>query len=211
MRLTILFPIVLIVGIAVAGTAMTLRVRSMARDESVDLPTVGRVSDFTLTERSGRAVTLEDLRGYVWVADFIFTRCSGACPMMASKMYELQEQTSGRDDFRLVSFTLDPEYDTPEQLEKYSRTVVDAGPRWLWLTGDKQTLHSLSQSDFLLSVTEQDSEVEPVLHSQKLVLVDAQARIRGYYDGTEALELERLLEDIGKLRGGVARGQSSGP
>ena len=207
MRLTVLFPTVLVIGIAVAVTAMTLRVRSMAR-ERPELPIVGRVSDFTLTERSGRTVTLDDLRGNVWVADFIFTRCSGACPMMASKMYELQQQTSDHSDFRLVSFTLDPEYDTPEKLENYSKTVVDAGERWLWLTGEKQVIHSMSQTDFKLSVTEQDSDIEPVLHSQKLVLIDAQANIRGYYDGTEGSELERLLLDIDKLLAGVARGQS---
>lgn len=152
-------------------------------------PVLAELPDFTLTERSGDAVGLADLRGQVSVVGFIFTKCAGACPALTSRMAELQIKLSDRpdwDDIRLVSISVDPENDTPEVLREYARLAHADDERWLMLTGQRDKVWSLVTQGFKLGVADNpDNEDVPILHSQKLVLVDRAGRIRGYYDALE--------------------------
>lgn len=167
-------------------------------------PVIAELPDFDLIERSGRHVKRSDLSGDVWVADFIFTRCSGVCPVLSTRMAMLQRALRGEGiDARLVSFSVDPVHDTPEVLREYAQRYSADADRWLFLTGARDDLHALIGEGFLLSVAERSpSEAdtgELITHSDRFVLVDRQSRIRGYYHGTDQDALGRLVSDIGVL------------
>jgi len=155
------------------------------------------VPDFTLMERSRRSVTLEDLKGQVWVADFIFTRCAGICPAMSSKMLNLQQRLPR--EIRLVSFSVDPANDTPEVLTEYAKRYNADPERWLFLTGDPEAMQKLSVGGFKLGLDPTGTDAEPITHSSRFVLVDRQGHIRGYYGTEDADILDRIVADAKKL------------
>jgi protein SCO1/2 len=158
----------------------------------------GPAPDFNLTERSNRKVTRQDLAGKVWVANFIFTRCAGACLVMSSNMRKLQDALF--EDIRLVSFSVDPYNDTPEVLTEYAKRYGAHPDRWLFLTGDPEGIQKLSVGGFKLALDPTSgTEVEPITHSSRVVLVDRNANIRGYYGTDEAKDLERLIKDANNL------------
>ncbi len=188
----ILGSVIVAVGVAGVMSVMSARTRS--------LPVLGEVTDFSLTERSGRSVSLADLAGSPWVADFIFTRCTGVCPILSSRMKELQDLLHARPDVRLVSISVDPEHDTPDVLASYAeRSGADPG-RWLFLTGDWSATRRLVSEGFKLAVSRSEPgevpEGELVTHSDRIVLVDREGRIRGYYHGTEEEAVERIADDL---------------
>ncbi|MGH7601820.1 MAG: SCO family protein [bacterium] len=166
------------------------------------LPVLGTVPDFTLTEHSGQPFGLNDLRGNIWIADFIFTNCAGTCPIMTTAMTEIQKTalTERLDDVKLVSITVDPERDTPEVLQRFAAGYGALKDRWYFLTGEGAVIQQLANKGFLLSAaTSGGSAEEPIIHSNRFVLVDRQGRIRGYYDGTEEEKVAQLLKDLKKL------------
>ena len=165
---------------------------------STAVPDYSAVPDFTLIERSRRSVTRQDLAGQVWVADFIFTRCAGICPVMSSNMQKLQERLPG--EVRLVSFSVDPSNDTPEVLTEYAKRYNADADRWLFLTGDHQAMQKLSIDGFKLALDPSGgTAAEPIIHSSRFVLIDRQGHIRGYYGTEEADALDRLIADAQKL------------
>jgi cytochrome oxidase Cu insertion factor (SCO1/SenC/PrrC family) len=166
------------------------------------LPVLGAVPDFTLTERSGQPFSLNDLLGQIWVVDFIFTNCAGTCPIMTTAMTEIQQTALAEklDDVKLVSITVDPERDTPEVLQRFANGYGALKDRWYFLTGDGAAIQQLANKGFLLSAaTSGGSAEEPIIHSNRFVLVDRQGRIRGYYDGTDEEGVAQLLKDLKKL------------
>ena len=168
------------------------------------LPVLGTVPNFSLTERSGRPVTLADLHGKVWVADFVFTHCAGPCPLMSRHMASLQALLVPSHDVRLISFSVDPERDTPQVLTEYARKFGADPERWLFLTGDKKIIYELAQKGFTLVAgeippAERRPDEEAILHSTKFALVDGNGRIRGYYDSETPDPLKKLLLDTEKL------------
>jgi cytochrome oxidase Cu insertion factor (SCO1/SenC/PrrC family) len=158
----------------------------------------GVVPDFSLVEAGGRQVTLQEFQGKVWIADFIFTSCAGMCPMMTSEMRKLQDALP--KDIRLVSFSVDPARDTPAVLNDYADRFGADRQRWSFVTGDRQSLYDLSIKGFKLGVDDkQGTEAEPITHSSRFVLVGKDARIHGYYSGSEEEDLKRLIEDAKRL------------
>ncbi len=157
------------------------------------VPILGEVPDFTLIERSGRTTRRADLRGQIWVADFVFTSCAGPCPIMSRRMAELQESLAGAGlgAVRCVSFTVDPTRDTPEVLRVYADRFHAHTDRWLFLTGEKEMVSRLTRKGFKLTLEDQ-TDTEPILHSTRFVLVDGQGRIRGYYEAITGEEIEDL-------------------
>ena len=164
--------------------------RNRDRSASYSLSILTQLPQFTLTERSGRALGLEDLRGKIWIADFIFTRCPGPCPLMTSRMARLQSSLEGKSDVRLVSFSVDPENDTPEELTRYANQYHADGQRWFFLTGEKSAIHQLAKNGFLVGGVD-----DVMTHTTRFILVDKQARVRGYYDSNEEESLQRLIKD----------------
>jgi protein SCO1/2 len=164
-----------------------------------DLPNLYPVPEFSLTDQAGKTVTLRDLTGKVWIADFIFTNCGGTCPLITDKMRKLQDAALPAE-VRLVSFTVDPTRDTPKVLAAYAEEHGASRDRWLFLTGEKQAMYDICVKGFKLPLdTEGGTPAEPIAHSTRFVLVDKHGDIRGYYSGTEEEELKRLAEDAKKL------------
>ncbi len=157
------------------------------------LPDLGTVPAFQLTDQNGRTFdSSKELNSHIWVADFMFTNCPGPCPRMSSLMKQVQTFLTGTQ-VKLVSFTVDPERDTPQTLFDYSRHY-DARPgTWYFLTGPKDTLHSLSRSGFKLNVT------DDLQHDTHFVLVDKQGHIRGYYQSLDAHAVDQLVGDAKSL------------
>ena len=158
-------------------------------------PVLGAVPDFALTNRDGRTIRRADLAGSPWIADFIFTRCAASCPMMSLRMARLNRELPAELPARLVSFTVDPDYDTPEVLERYAESFK-APARWLFLTGRRDAMHRLSKEGFKLAVDAGGSGDEPILHSTRFVLVDGQGRIRGYYEAFDEPSMKKLRRDL---------------
>jgi protein SCO1/2/putative membrane protein len=148
---------------------------------------LGEVGDFALTERDGRTVRNADLRGHVWIASFVFTRCTAGCPQISTTMKRLQDDLSGFTDVRLVTFTVDPKNDDPKKLREYAEHFGADPRRWLFLTGEQDAIYHLLENTFHLPARQNEGEERQpgneVAHSSKLVLVDRQGHIRGYYEG----------------------------
>lgn len=165
----------------------------------------GAVPEFSLTERSGKSIGLQDLRGKIWIADFIYTTCTDTCPLQTAAMARLQEQWAERSNLKLVSFSVDPARDTPKVLSQYADKFNADAERWLFLTGAKEQIAQLIQAGFRLSaapLTENGTQASVILHSARFVLVDKEAQIRGYYDSREPDALRRLRNDVDKLLDG---------
>jgi len=158
---------------------------------SSKLPVLGELQDFFLYDSHGDPVHREQLQGKVWVADFIFTSCSGICPVMTRNMAKLHRIFLENDQVRFVSISVNPETDSSEILARYARKHNADTPRWYFLTGPREAIQSLSVKSFKIGSVE-----DPIFHSDRFVLVDPQMRIRGYYNGTQEKDLEILMKDI---------------
>lgn len=162
---------------------------------------VGQAPDFTLLNRGGQTLTRGDLLGSPWVADFIFTRCAISCPRMTQRMIQLEKLWPRDLDTARVSFSVDPEFDTPEVLQAYADYWGIEDPRWFFLTGDRENMKSIVMDGFKLALEMNPppgaaTPGEPILHSTRFVLVDGVGAIRGYYNVVEGGELERLAGDL---------------
>jgi len=161
---------------------------------------LGAVSDFSLTERSGKTVRRADLEGKVWVAAFIFTRCAGPCAQVSGAMARLQHELAGSKDVVLVSFSVDPEYDKPQVLQEYAKRYGADPQRWLFLTGEPKVVYALIRDGFHLTAQQnQGADRTPgneVMHDVRLVLVDQRGHLRGYYDATDPTAVARLEKKI---------------
>lgn len=172
-----------------------------------DLHDWGSVGDFKLVDQDGKTVEAKDLRGEAWIADFIFTRCAGTCPQMVRAMADLDKELADVPQVKLISFSMDPEFDTPEVLAKYAKKSNAVSPRWKFLTGDKDQIYKLTRQQFKLTTQENPSNVdEPILHSSMFVLVDKDGKIRGYFggltqDGPSLESMKKLAQSVRKLRG----------
>ena len=163
------------------------------------LPVLGEVGNFSLTERSGSVITSEDLKGEVWVANFIFTRCGGPCPRMTAELASFQKKIGPRPGLQWVSFTVDPTVDTPELLTSYANKYGADPQSWLFLTGELEPLYNLIKNGFKLGVGPAPNPDELIVHSTKIVLVDKQGKIRSYLSHFEDTTLGTLQKQIDTL------------
>lgn len=176
----------------------------------------GTVPEFSFVERSGRQVRLSDLRGKVWIANFFYSQCTQTCPIQTANMAALQNDFAREPDVRLVSISVDPEHDTPAFLGEYAKRYNADPERWLFLTGAKDEIQRFATEGFRLGVAERPLEEEHVhpdgtvhihktaagervMHSSRFVVVDRQARIRGYFRGDDAESLQRLRPAVKQL------------
>ncbi len=172
---------------------------ALRREAAGPLPVLGQVPPFELTGRDGRSVTLADLAGRPFVVDFIFTRCVSSCPLMTAAMSKVGKGLEEGRDFRRVSVSVDPAYDTPAVLASYAETH-HAPASWWFLTGRPQEVMDLMGGGFHLAVEPATGDPRnPIAHSTRLVLVDGKGRIRGYYQGLDAGDLARLGRDLRHL------------
>jgi protein SCO1/2 len=158
------------------------------------LPVYGQAPHFELISETGQPFDGKSLDGKVWVADFIFTTCTGPCPRMSSLMRQVQQASGAMPDVKLVSFTVDPEHDTPAALAQYAARYHAQPERWHFLTGPREALDHLARDAFKLSNVD-----GTLVHSSRLVLLDRQSRIRGYYGTSEDDPVAQLVRDIKRV------------
>src|SRR5947208_7837205 len=158
----------------------------------------GSVPSFQLTNQNGQPFGSPQLAGKIWIADFIYTMCPGPCPMISTRMSELQKPLE-KTDVHLVSFSVDPEKDTPDVLRGYGEKLHADPERWDFLTGPKSAIYKLSHVGFKLALSDGSDEAGIPVHSTRMVLVDRHGQIRGYYEAMEADAVTKLLADTNHL------------
>ena len=172
--------------------AITYIFKNINEDES--LPVIGGIPDFEFIDSEVREVDLSSLKGKVWVADFIFTTCTMACPIMTGNMNIIHKKYKKNDDLRLVSISVYPEYDTPEILKKYASQYEANTDTWHFLTGNENTVKEVIKDGFKIGDYE-----DIIFHSEKFALVDRNGMIRAYYNGMKSEDMNKLKKDINYL------------
>jgi len=188
----ILFPIVIGAGM------LWLRHVEVQRLGSRQIQNYGSVPPFQLINQDGKQFGSANLAGKIWIADFIYSTCPGPCPMISTRMSEMQKPLE-KTDVHFVSFTVDPDKDTPERLREYAAQLHAAPGRWDFLTGPKSQIYDLSVNGFKLAAAARSSENPEPLHSTRMILVDRHGQIRGYYDAVSADGITKLLADTNHL------------
>jgi protein SCO1/2 len=187
----------ILIPLLTAAGLFFLRQAEVERLASHALPRDGVVPSFQFIDQNGESFGSQQLLGKIWIADFVYSTCPGPCPMISSRMGELQKPL--RDtDVKLVSFSVDPQHDTPAVLRDYAAKLNAQPGRWYFLTGDKDTIYRLSREGFKLAASA--GEAAGPIHSTRMALVDRSGVIRGYYDATDADAVTRLLADVTHLR-----------
>ena len=203
----------LMIGVAFAGTAAYLLISDRANDASstVDgksestpadatgaLPVYWSVPAFDYVDQDHRHVTNQSLLGHPWIADFIFTRCTTACPVLTARMMLLQRQINS-GDVKFISFSVDPPFDSPEVLKKYAADWHGDEKRWRLLsTVDDATVHATA-AGMHVAVQHSDDPRNPILHTNRFILVDGNGQVRGLYDSTDEQAVAQLVTDLHSL------------
>ena len=159
-----------------------------------------RIDDFKLTNQEGIIKSTDDWKNKIVVANFFFTHCPVICPKMTNSLKTVSEVFEDDQSVLINSFSVDPERDSATQLKKFANHFIINTRNWDFLTGDKQQIYKLARNSFMVVATDGDGGPEDFIHSEKLVLIDKQKRIRGYYDGTNTRETQQLIADIKKLK-----------
>lgn len=172
-----------------------------------DLLKVGyghRIGDFAFLNQDSIEVSSDDFEGKIWVAEYFFTTCGSICPKMNKQMQRVQRKFSGDKSLVILSFTVTPDIDTVAQMKKHADFLGAKLPQWQLLTGEKEDLYSLARrSFFLLKPAEAENLGDAgndFIHTNNFVLIDKKRRIRGYYDGTDAKEVNQMMKDIQQLK-----------
>jgi protein SCO1/2 len=176
-----------------AAIAAALLLASCARVKP--LPVLSTIPQFDLVASTGQAFDSRSLDGHIWVANFIYTKCDGPCPMMSHQMRGIQNSTAATPDVKLVSFTVDPKRDTPEVLAAYAKFFKADETRWWFLTGEMARLSDLGLKAFKLNGVNGD-----LSHSTRFALVDRRRQVRGFYLSSDDDFPKRLLHDIHQLQ-----------
>ena len=158
------------------------------------LPSYGQAASFRLIGTQGQTFDSVRLNNKVWVTAFFFTTCSGICPIMTKNLKSLQEMYQSYPDVEFVSISVNPEQDTPQALSVYAQNYGADTKRWHFLTGPREDITRIAVHGFKVGSVDQ-----PIFHSASFVLVDRQGNIRGYYDGTNKDDVQKLSEDLLKL------------
>ena len=182
-----------------AGDVPSAERYAFARSDGGELPELWRAPSFSLIDQHGRAITLESLRGQPFVADFIYTQCTSACPMLTSKMVMLQRSLLGQN-VRFVSFSVDPAHDTPDALAAYAARWNEHETRWTLLATTDASLADVA-SGFRVTTEKTREKDDPILHSTFMFLVDRDGLVRGVYPSNEGDMMARLAADARRLAG----------
>jgi protein SCO1/2 len=158
------------------------------------------IADFELTNQNGEKVTQNDYEGKIYIADFFFTTCPTICPIMTKNMAAIQAKIIGDDEVLLLSHSVTPEIDSVPQLKKYALKEGVLDNKWNLVTGDKKQIYELARRSYLAVKTDGDGGPFDMIHTENFILVDKDRRIRGFYDGTDPEEIEKLMGDLEILK-----------
>jgi len=159
-----------------------------------------KIPKFTLVNQNGEIITLEAYKDKIYVADFFFTTCQTICPIMTGHMKRIQEKLAHDGEVLLLSHSVTPKIDSVARLKAYAiKNGVD-DQKWNLVTGDKKQIYNLARKSYLVAKSNGDGGPYDLIHTENFVLIDKKQRIRGFYDGTNIEEIDRLLEDIDVLK-----------
>ena len=158
-----------------------------------------KISDFKLTNQNGKEITQANYKDKIYVADFFFTTCQDICPVMTKNMYQLQEELKNDNEILLLSHTVIPEVDTVKRLKEYAIENNVDDSKWNLVTGDKKQIYELARKSYL-AVEDSNFNEFDMIHTENFMLIDKEKQIRGFYDGTNSEEINRLLKDIEVLK-----------
>lgn len=159
-----------------------------------------KIANFKLINQNGETITQDHYKDKIYIADFFFTTCLTICPIMTDHMVLIQEEIKNDDEVMLLSHTVTPEIDTVAQLKRYAKSkgVIDA--KWNLVTGDKKQIYQLARKSYLAVLDDGSADEFDMIHTENFMLIDKKRKIRGFYDGTDREEIERLLEDLKILK-----------
>jgi protein SCO1/2 len=158
------------------------------------------IAPFSFVDQDSIVITNDTFKGKIYVADFFFTTCRTICPIMKTQMKRVYDATANDPDVLIVSHTIDPEWDTVELLHNYAKMLEVSSDRWHFVTGEKDSIYKIAQTSYFATAREDKSDPDGFIHSGAFLLIDSKQRIRGKYDGTREVDVDRLLKDIDKLR-----------
>ncbi len=159
-----------------------------------------KIADFSLTNQNGETITQENYKDKIYVADFFFTTCQTICPIMTDHMREIQDKLIKDSDVLLLSHSVTPEIDSVAQLKRYAIKKGVNDTKWNLVTGDKKQIYELARKSYLAVKTDGDGGPFDMVHTENFMLIDKKKQIRGFYDGTNAEDIEQLIEDIAILK-----------
>ena len=167
--------------------------KKISYDDSASdqLPFIAKVGPFELTNQEGRPFGLKELSGNIWVVNFIFTRCQGVCPVLTKKYLSLQKKLSEIKQLKYVSISMDPQFDQPSILKAFGNRYDADYTRWSFLTGKQDDIIQIARHLFKVP-----ADKNPDLHSTRIVLIDVNSNIRGYYEGLDDKSIQKLMAHI---------------
>jgi len=155
-----------------------------------------KIANFSFTNQNGKTITQKDYEGKIYVADFFFTTCGSICPKMTTNLVEVQKAILNNPKVMLLSHTVTPEIDSVPVLKAYAiKNGVD-DRKWNLVTGDKKAIYTMARKSYLAAKLGKPGELYDMVHTENFVLVDSKRRVRGFYDGTNKAEIQRLIADI---------------
>lgn len=161
------------------------------------------IGDFTFLNQEGKTITQDIIENKIFVAEYFFTTCQTICPKMNVQMQRISNHFKENDEIKLLSFTVNPEIDSVEQMKNYADAHGADPKQWYFLTGEKEDLYHLARTSFFVLKPSEAQNLggknNDFIHTNNFVLVDRQKRIRGYYDGTSLKETDQLIKDIEQL------------
>lgn len=171
-----------------------------ADGKPITIKKIHEIPDFQFIDQDGNMVTQKTVEGKTYVADFFFTTCESICPVMSKEIMKLTQKLGSDSSVVFLSHTVDPETDSIPQLRAYAQAHQAKSWQWHFLTGDKKALYDMARKGYFVTATQGDGGPDDFVHTQNFVLVDKYRNIRGYYDGTDSLEMGKLLKDIALLK-----------
>jgi len=159
-----------------------------------------RIADFSLTNQDGKTITQDDYKNKIYIADFFFTTCQTICPIMTDNMHDIQKKIITDNEVMLLSHTVTPEIDTVAQLKRYADEKGVNASKWNLVTGDKKQIYALARKSYLAVKENGDGGPFDMIHTENFMLIDKTRQIRGFYDGTDPKDIDRLLNDIKILK-----------
>ncbi|GAB1446051.1 MAG: SCO family protein [Cyclobacteriaceae bacterium] len=199
MRRLVLF--IAVVGLISSCTKTEKPLPIFGQREVVNGDTVyHKIAKFQFVDQDSAIVTNDTFKDQIYVADFFFTTCRTICPIMKTQMLRVYEATANMPDVKLLSHTIDPKYDTVALLHEFAKRLGVSSDRWHFVTGAQDSIYKIAQTSYFATAMEDKSEPDGFIHSGAFLLIDKDQRIRGKYDGTKEDDVNRLLEDINRLR-----------
>jgi protein SCO1/2 len=190
-----------VVLLGVSGFALNRWLRSKELTKpTTTMADYGVAPAFALTDENDHPYSSANLKGRIWLADLIFTHCAGSCPLLTARLASVEKSLVKAQNVQLISFTVDPDHDTPRALLAYAKNYGVDTSQWAFLTGPRASIFKIARDGFHLAVDSVGGDsTSPIIHSERIVLIDAKGHIRGYFDGGDEEIQPKLLLAIGDL------------